>query len=281
MGNAPVTPNAVSAYTPTTWERGLSAGAAITVVCLVSYLVIRNQPFSDPNLVVFVRILLSFATALLGATIPGTMNVTWKGKGFAIRATSAIGLFVLTYFFTPRIAAPPQHPQSSTGFQSQPPQVQLQQQPERKTKIGMGFDNSELGIHVSPNDRAEFSPYKIYYGSYIDADGNEEVSFDATPEIKEAAAKTAQWIAGFGDSIKCVMIVAGIDAHFSEEYSFPLAQRLGDTAKEQLIANGINGDYIITLSYGKDRANPLFFANNQGKLARNYNNYASIAVVFK
>jgi hypothetical protein len=51
---------------------------------------------------------LSLATAVLGATIPGFLDIGWKGRGLAIRAGGALALFVLTFVYTPDLAARPQ-----------------------------------------------------------------------------------------------------------------------------------------------------------------------------
>jgi hypothetical protein len=48
---------------------------------------------------------LSFATATLGATIPGFLEVGWGGSGLAIRAGGALALFVLIFFYTPDLVA--------------------------------------------------------------------------------------------------------------------------------------------------------------------------------
>jgi hypothetical protein len=71
--------------------------------------VLRNTPFADPNLVVVLRIILSFAAAALGASIPGFLHVSVSGKGIWIRAGGALALFVLTLFFSPNVvkAEPP------------------------------------------------------------------------------------------------------------------------------------------------------------------------------
>lgn len=51
------------------------------------------------------RVVLSFATAVLGATIPGFLEIGWKGTGLAIRAGGALALFVLTFLYTPDLVA--------------------------------------------------------------------------------------------------------------------------------------------------------------------------------
>lgn len=96
-----------SSYTPAPWEKMVGYGAAVLVLLLVVYLVVRNEPFADSNLVVFTRIVLSLAVAALGATVPGFLHVDWSTKGVAIRAGGALALFVLSFLFTPEVGSEP------------------------------------------------------------------------------------------------------------------------------------------------------------------------------
>jgi hypothetical protein len=68
--------------------------------------VIRNQPIADDHLVELLRIILSVAMGVLGATIPGFLHVEYKIGGLAIRAAGALALVVLTYFYTPKVGPP-------------------------------------------------------------------------------------------------------------------------------------------------------------------------------
>ena len=90
-------------YTPALWEKVVATTVAVCSFGIVALLVIRNQPFADPNLVVLLRIVLSVAAAVLGATIPGFLYVNWKGKGLVVRAGGALALFVIVYFFSPAV----------------------------------------------------------------------------------------------------------------------------------------------------------------------------------
>ena len=91
------------AYSPSTWERAIAISVSVGIVGLIAYLVIRNQPFADPNLVVVTRAVLSLAIAVLGATIPGFLNVGWSGRGLMLRAGGALALFVVTFWLTPTV----------------------------------------------------------------------------------------------------------------------------------------------------------------------------------
>jgi heme A synthase len=77
--------------------------AALVVVGLAVFLLVRNQPIADPKLFFVLRVVLSFAAAALGATIPGFLDIRWSGNGLALRAGGALALFVLTFVYTPDI----------------------------------------------------------------------------------------------------------------------------------------------------------------------------------
>lgn len=100
---AAANPSPDTHYVPEMWEKVTALGAAVCVLALTCWLILRNQRFADPNLVVMLRIILSFASAGLGATIPGFLHVSLSWKGVWIRAGGALALFVLTFFFSPSV----------------------------------------------------------------------------------------------------------------------------------------------------------------------------------
>ena len=87
------------------FERRVSLFTAVFIVIVVAFLVIRNAPVADANLVVLTRIILALAVGLLGATMPGFLNVTYNFAGFAVRATGATALFLIAYFGTSHVEA--------------------------------------------------------------------------------------------------------------------------------------------------------------------------------
>jgi hypothetical protein len=94
-------------YRTSPWERVTVYALAVFIVIFVVVLLFRNEPFRDPNQVVLIRTILSLAVAALGATVPGFLEVGLDGKGVAIRAGGAMALFVVTFFFTPKVIAQP------------------------------------------------------------------------------------------------------------------------------------------------------------------------------
>ena len=90
-----------SSRAPLQFDRIAATCAALVVVGLAVFLLVRNEEIADPRLFFVLRVVVSFATALLGATIPGFLEIGWSGRGLAIRAGGALALFVLTFLYTP------------------------------------------------------------------------------------------------------------------------------------------------------------------------------------
>ena len=105
------------------FDRIVGMLAAIVVVGLAVFLLVRNQPIADPKLFFVLRVVMSLSAATLGSTIPGFLNVGWWGGGLIIRAGGALALFVLTFIYTPDLLAENHKStinQSSTGPLSPP-----------------------------------------------------------------------------------------------------------------------------------------------------------------
>lgn len=83
------------------FDRIAATFAALVIVGLVAFLLVRNQPITDPRLFFALRVVLSLSAAILGASIPGFLNLRWSGGGLAVRAGGALALFVLTFVYTP------------------------------------------------------------------------------------------------------------------------------------------------------------------------------------
>jgi len=83
------------------FDRIAATCAALAIVALVAFLLVRNEAIADPRLFFALRLILSFGTAVLGATIPGFLSVGWSAGGLTVRAGGALALFALTYLYTP------------------------------------------------------------------------------------------------------------------------------------------------------------------------------------
>ncbi len=64
---------------PFQFERVAATCAALVIVGLIVFLLIRNQPIADARLFLALRVILSLGAAVLGATIPGFLEVGWSG----------------------------------------------------------------------------------------------------------------------------------------------------------------------------------------------------------
>jgi hypothetical protein len=93
--------NAAARQPNTQFDRIAAICAALVIVGLVVFLLIRNEEIADPRLFFALRLVLSFGTAVIGATIPGFLAVGWSASGLTVRAGGALALFVLTYLYTP------------------------------------------------------------------------------------------------------------------------------------------------------------------------------------
>ncbi|MBP2233432.1 hypothetical protein J2847_006770 [Azospirillum agricola] len=82
-------------------ERSAATLSALAIVGMVVGLLIRNEPIADPRLFFALRVVVSVAAAVLGAAIPGFLQVRWSRGGLAVRAGGALALFVLTFVYTP------------------------------------------------------------------------------------------------------------------------------------------------------------------------------------
>jgi hypothetical protein len=107
------------------YERVAATSSALVILGLAVFLLVRNEEISDPRLFFALRLLLSFGTAVLGATIPGLLTIGWSSSGIAIRAGGALALFALTFLYTPDLVQ--KVPQSTHTTLSAPGGVAAQE----------------------------------------------------------------------------------------------------------------------------------------------------------
>jgi hypothetical protein len=94
-------PHRAGTQSTLSFDRIAATVAALVIVGLAVFLLIRNQPIADPRLFLVLRVVISFSAAVLGATIPGFLDLRWSGAGLVARAGGALALFVLTFVYTP------------------------------------------------------------------------------------------------------------------------------------------------------------------------------------
>src|SRR5215217_3352483 len=71
---------------PPQFDRIAATCAALLIVGLAVFLLVRNEKIADPQLFFVLRVILSLSAATLGATIPAFLELGWSGRGAAIRA---------------------------------------------------------------------------------------------------------------------------------------------------------------------------------------------------
>src|ERR1051325_1193642 len=108
----PNSPGGLAAPRSSVWERVTAVIAAGVGVGLIAYVIIRNEPFRDLNIVVLFRGLVCMSLAVFAATVPGFLNVSVDTvKGMGIRAGGALAVFVLSLMYTPSVIPVPNGPQ--------------------------------------------------------------------------------------------------------------------------------------------------------------------------
>jgi hypothetical protein len=100
------------------FDRIAATCAALVIVGLTVFLLIRNQPIADLRLFLILRVVVSCSAATFGATIPGFLELGWRGQGLAIRAGGALALFVLTFVYTPDLVTDQREPRPQINQES-------------------------------------------------------------------------------------------------------------------------------------------------------------------
>jgi hypothetical protein len=126
-------------YKPAPWEKITAFVVAVVVVGVGLVIVVRGEEIPARNFVLL-RIMLSFALAVLGAVIPGFLHVGLTWKGVVIRAFGACALFVITYFFTPAVI-PTEG--GKNGAPEAPKNGAVESQPENIDIAGVSFMEGE------------------------------------------------------------------------------------------------------------------------------------------
>jgi hypothetical protein len=82
-------------------DRILSIVAVAAMLMFTAPLIVFNQPFVSELAFLLFRTGLSLSAAVLGASIPGLLNVSWSGRGRSLRAGGALALFAITFVYNP------------------------------------------------------------------------------------------------------------------------------------------------------------------------------------
>jgi peptidoglycan-associated lipoprotein len=84
--------------------------------------------------------------------------------------------------------------------------------------------------------------------------------------------KQAEWLGRFAQNN--VQLAGNTDERGTEEYNIALGQRRANSARDYLVAKGVSGSRLTTISYGKDR--PTATGNDEEAWAQNRNVITSV-----
>ena len=152
---------------------------------------------------------------------------------------------------------------------------------EGKQTSGTGGAKQETQVAKSgqdkktPMEKAEIKTSmenKVVPGSQEDLvlKVGDQIQFDLDKSVLRADARQiverwADWLQQYPAVM--VTIEGHCDERGTREYNLGLGERRADAARKFLIALGVNGDRIGTISYGKER--PLCVSSNEGCWAQN------------
>lgn len=86
-------------------------------------------------------------------------------------------------------------------------------------------------------------------------------------DAQETLSRQAQWLGQFPQAN--VQVQGNTDERGTREYNLALGQRRANAVREFLVARGVAGGRISTISFGKDR--PIALGSDEGAWAQNRN----------
>jgi len=104
---------------------------------------------------------------------------------------------------------------------------------------------------------------RVFYGF-----NKTNLSSDATGTLTHQAG----WLQKFPQV--SVLVAGNCDPRGTEEYNLALGQRRADAARDFLVAQGVDGSRIQTISYGKDR--PVAQGNDEASYQQDRNAITSV-----
>jgi peptidoglycan-associated lipoprotein len=108
---------------------------------------------------------------------------------------------------------------------------------------------------------------------FFDFDRSEIVGHGAlTLSNAQTLDRQAAWLAKYAQNN--VQIAGNCDERGTEEYNLALGQRRADATRRYLVAKGVSGARITTISYGKER--PTALGSNEEAWAQNRNAITSV-----
>jgi peptidoglycan-associated lipoprotein len=93
-----------------------------------------------------------------------------------------------------------------------------------------------------------------------------------SPEAQATLDRQAEWLNRYPATQ--VQIAGNCDDRGTEEYNLALGWRRANAARDYIVAHGVDGARITTISYGKDR--PVALGDNEQAWAQNRNAITSV-----
>jgi peptidoglycan-associated lipoprotein len=92
------------------------------------------------------------------------------------------------------------------------------------------------------------------------------------PDARATLDRQAAWLGKYPQVN--VQVAGNCDDRGTEEYNLALGQRRANASRDYLVAKGVPGSRITTISYGKDR--PTALGDNEQAWAQNRNTITSV-----
>jgi peptidoglycan-associated lipoprotein len=89
--------------------------------------------------------------------------------------------------------------------------------------------------------------------------------FNLKPQARETLQRQATWLKKYPSAT--IMVEGHCDERGTREYNLALGERRANSAKNYLVALGVNPNRIRTISYGKER--PAVTGSNEAAWAQN------------
>ena len=177
-----------------------------------------------------------------------------RSTTFARLASASLGALLVAACASNKPPPAPQGPTPPPAAEQAPPPAPQYQPPPAPTRARVPGSQQDFVINVG----------ELVYFDYDKSD----IRADAQPVLSAQAA----WLQHY-PAVK-VRIEGNCDERGTREYNFALGARRADSVRQFLIAHGVDGARITTISYGKER--PLDPGNDEQAWARNRNGRTAI-----
>jgi peptidoglycan-associated lipoprotein len=97
-------------------------------------------------------------------------------------------------------------------------------------------------------------------------------AYEIRPDAAEILAKQADWLSRY--PLVMVRVEGNCDERGTREYNFALGARRANSVRDFLVAHGVDGSRITTVSYGKER--PIDPGDDEDAWSKNRNAHTAI-----